>query len=554
MSKEQLFQLLPMPDDGLQQVLEYASTLSKAEAAEHFTNMLGDSPQVIEFISTFNARRSDPAAPPSRTQTPSARTPVATAPSSAQNSEVEGVPKNRRGPKKKKAAIHTPPPRQVASFALAPGMVYNKKDQDEEYISSKPRATTPSNNSSSGPSNPPPPSSQPAPKPPPSAAGALISDLPSKQKSKSNSSSRTSTPGPPNSRNNQQSTTTKISITGGVPMHGSSSVISDLDQAIRSLEISTDPSHASNTKEGVASRRCNCVGSRHPVFAAVPNCLNCGKVICIKEGPGPCTFCHTPLLSASEIQGMIRELRAERGREKMAADRELHKKAAPSFAKPSAHNPTLAEAQALAHRDKLLAFQAQNAKRTTVRDEAADFDVTRGGSMWATPEERAMELKRQQKLLREMEWNAKPEYEKRQQVVSIDLSGRKVLKKMVKVERPPTPDSAEGAQGEEDDDYYGYGSGSGRADGTTAPSSGGGGAFSRNPLLKGVIKPVWEPKGKGAELEGRKDRATRWRRVQDDLDDNEGVILDGGIYGGGSSGGGGDGPTRTAVGDEPECG
>lgn len=243
---------------------------------------------------------------------------------------------------------------------------------------------------------------------------------------------------------------------------------------------------------------------------------------------------------------MIRELRAERGREKMAADRELHKKTPPSFAKPSAHNPTLAEAQALAHRDKLLAFQAQNAKRTTVRDEAADFDVTRGGSMWATPEERAMELKRQQKLLREMEWNAKPEYEKRQQVVSIDLAGRKVLKKTVRVERPPTPDPVEGDQEEEDDDYYG--SGSGRTDGTTAPSSGGGGAFSRNPLLKGVIKPVWEPKGKGAELEGRKDRVTRWRRVQDDLNDNEGVILDGGIYGG--SGGG---ATR-AVGDEPECG
>ncbi|KAK4227019.1 putative zinc finger motif, C2HC5-type-domain-containing protein [Podospora fimiseda] len=533
MSKEQLFQLLPMPDDGLQQVLEYAATLSKAEAAEHFSNMLGDSPQVIEFISTFNARRSDPKPAPAPTPS-SSRTPITTAPSSAQTSEVEGVPKNRRGPKKKKA-IHTPPPRQVASFALGPGTVYNKKDQNEEYIASKPsRTSTPS---SSGPTKPPPP--QPSSKPPPSAAGALISDLP-KPKSDSKSSnppSRTSTPGP-SSKNN----TTKISITGGTPMHGSSTIITDLDLAIRSLEISTDPKHTSNTPEGISSRRCNCVGTRHPPFAASPNCLNCGKVICIKEGPGPCTFCHTPLLSSQEIQSIIRELKAERGREKMAVDRELHKKPTPSFAKPGQHNPTLAEAQALAHRDKLLAFQAQNAKRTTVRDEAADFDVMRGGNMWATPEERAMELKRQQKLLREMEWSAKPEYEKRQQIVSIDLTGKKVLKKTVKIERPPTPQYE---KEEEDDDIVG-GYALDNNNKMESKQGTGGGTFSKNPLLKGVIRPVWDPKGKGAELEGRKDRAPRWRRVQDDLDDNEGIILDGGVYGGGKVVG--------AVGDEPACG
>ncbi|KAK4163321.1 hypothetical protein QBC43DRAFT_319865 [Cladorrhinum sp. PSN259] len=559
MSKEQLFQLLPMPDDGLQQVLDYASTLSKAEAAEHFSNMLGGSPQVIEFISTFNARRSDPKPAPASTPAPARIS--TTAPSSTQNSEAEGVTKNRRGPKKKKAAIHTPPPRQVASFALAAGTVYNKKDQNEEYISGKSRASTPSNNSTSGPSKPPaiiqsatppPQQQQQASKPPPSAAGTLISDF-SKPKSKSNPSSRTSTPGP--STRNNGSKSTKISITGGVPMHGSSTVISDLDQAIRSLEMTTDPSHSTNTAQGIASRRCNCVGTRHPPFAAAPNCLNCGKVICIKEGPGPCTFCHTPLLSNSQIQSIIRELRADRGREKMAADRELHKKPTPSFAKPGTHNPTLAEAQALAHRDKLLAFQEQNAKRTTVRDEAADFDVMRGGSMWATPEERAMELKRQQKLLREMEWNAKPEYEKRQQILSIDLKGRTVLKKTVKIERPSTPPEFQDHDDNGDDELVGgYSLSESQSQphgNTTSESDSRGGAFSKNPLLKGVIRPVWDPKGKGAELEGRKDREKRWRRVQDDLDNNEAVILDGGMYGGGSLGKAGRG---AAVGDEPGCG
>lgn len=231
---------------------------------------------------------------------------------------------------------------------------------------------------------------------------------------------------------------------------------------------------------------------------------------------------------------MIKELRAERGREKMAADREAHKKAEVAgtprpFALPRAEEPNPAEARALAHRDKLLNFQAQNAQRTTIRDEAADFDVTLTGSMWASPEERALALKRQQKLLREMEWNALPEYEKRTQVVSIDITGRKVFKKMAKIERPVTPD-------EESD---------GGAPVLRETSGNRGGVFSHNPLLGGLIKPVYvneadgEGKGKGRELEGRKDKASKWRRVQDD-GDNEAVILDGGIAGG--------------RGDEPDCG
>ena len=522
----QLSLLLPLPDDDLKQVLDYASTLSKPEAADHFTNLLGDTPQVVDFISTFNSRRNDPKAPSPAT------------PSSGPSSEIDAAPKHQRT-KKKKAPLHTPAPRQVASYHVAPGTVYNKKDQLDDYMPRRSGASTPSN-SQTGPSKPPPPQKKATPPPQaprasPSAAGILVSELGlPKGKPRSNPTSRSSTPGP-SSKSNANST--KVNITGGVAMHGASTVLSDLDQAIRSLEISTNPTHASNTTAGIASRRCNCVATQHPILAAAPNCLNCGKVICIKEGLGPCTFCGEPLLSTSEVQGMIKELRAERGRERMAVDREAHKKADVGgtprpFAKPRGEDPTLAESRALEHRDKLLAFQAQNAQRTTIRDEAADFDVTVGGSMWASPEERAMALKRQQKLLRDMEWNALPEYEKRRQVVSIDITGRKVFKKMAKIERPPSPD--------DDDD-------GGLVLAQTDGNKGHGGAFSRNPLLGGLIKPIYvvDDKGKGVELEGqRSDKATRWRRVQDDLDDNEAIILDGGAKG----------LTRLGITDEPDCG
>ena len=61
------------------------------------------------------------------------------------------------------------------------------------------------------------------------------------------------------------------------------------------------------------------------------------------------------------------------------------------------------------------------------------------------------------------------------------------------------------------------------------PEAGGGGAFSNNPLARGLVKPkAREEKGKGAVRE----KANTWRRVQMDEDDNEAWILDGGIYGG----------------------
>lgn len=65
----------------------------------------------------------------------------------------------------------------------------------------------------------------------------------------------------------------------------------------------------------------------------------------------------------------------------------------------------------------------------------------------------------------------------------------------------------------------------------------GGGAFSRNPLLgNGLVRPIWKPteeKGKERAIETEEPTKRKgWRRVQDDYEDNEGWILDGGVYGG----------------------
>ncbi len=516
MSLAQLSKLLPLPESDLQQVLDYAATLSKQEAADHFNNLLGESPQSIEFISSFNSRRQD--TPSSSYQTPSSR-----------SNNVSAVPKPVRK-QKKKGQLHTPAPRQIANTYVGQGAAYMKKNEDD-YISNRAKpsssSNTPGSNAFKLDTNP---SAiqAPVPKPPPSAAGTLISDFKS-SKSNSNSrnnstqASRTSSPAP-------RQKSTKINITGGTSMHGPSTTLSELDAAIRSLEISTN----SSLLLPASKRACNCIGARHPLLTAAPNCLNCGKVICVKEGLGPCTFCGEPLLSAVEIQGMIRELREERGREKMISDNASNRRAEGTkkpipFSQPRANaNMSPAEAAAQAHRDKLLGYQSQNAKRTTVRDEAADFDVpmTGGGNIWASPAERARQLKKQQKVLAEQEWNARPEYEKRRQVVSIDLVKGKIVKKMSAVERPQFQNQYEDSEEEVGEEELPLRDSSGNK---------GAGTFSRNPLLGGLIKPVWKPaEGKGKEVGEQEDEEPRrntWRRVQDDLEDNEAIILDGGAYG-----------------------
>lgn len=526
MSLSQLSRLLPLPEPDLQQVLDYAATLSKQEAADHFNDLLGESPQSIEFISSFNSKRQS-----SKLQHPST------------SNESNGVPKPARRPPKKKAPLHTPTPRQIHDTYAGQGTAYKKKDE-HDFMTRKPIAvvtnSTPASSSSSTLSLQPKADAIQAPtRAPPSAAGVLISDFKSsKSNPTSRNTSRTSSPAP------QTSTKTKINIIGGTSMHGASTVLKELDDAIRSLEISTNSTLLLDAKK----RACNCIGARHPLLTAAPNCLNCGKVICVKEGLGPCTFCGEPLLSAIEVQGMIRELREERGREKMLLDNSSHrraevsKKPAPFSAARPESTMTPAEAKAKEHRDKLLNFQAQNAARTTVRDEAADFDYAPigGTNMWASPAERAKQLKRQQKILAEQEWNARPEYEKRKQVVSIDVVKGKVVKRMAAVERPQFDTRDDDEEEPDLEDRYPLNDISGNK---------GGGTFSRNPLLGGLIRPVWDSgKGKGKEgeeeLQGRPKKT--WRRVQDDLDDNEQIILDGGAYGG-------SGPADRMEHEEPAC-
>lgn len=55
----QLSTLLPLDQSELKQIISYTDTLSDPEAAVHLRELLGDSPEALQFISDFNSHRSD---------------------------------------------------------------------------------------------------------------------------------------------------------------------------------------------------------------------------------------------------------------------------------------------------------------------------------------------------------------------------------------------------------------------------------------------------------------------------------------------------------------
>jgi hypothetical protein len=513
--------LLPLDDESLKEVIVYSASLSKEAGAAHLQNILGDSPQALEFISSFNSRRKDVE-------------PTKSAPTD------QGVTRPARPVQKKsKAPLHsTGQVRRPEGYGDVTGG-YHKSTGSDGYVTSSPKkgpsATALSNALSlsqqaeafqlpriahnAQPQSPAsfPSSRDASPRPgklPPSAAGNLISDMPNvkaKQAKKSHGSSA-STP-------HYRTTTTTTSS------------LNDLTAAIAALELSTTPSLSTER------RKCPCNASIHPLFMTAPNCLNCGKIICALEGLQPCSFCGSPILTQDQVASMICTLKEERGQERMVAHNTgggSSGRGTPVFGgtTPESGNSgdetASAASRARAHRDKLLGFQRENAQRTRVHDEAADYDVslTPGTTQWMSPVQRATALKKQQQYMREMEEAAKPEYEKRKTIMSMSIKNGKLVKTIQKVNNPSALAHEDEEAGGEEANHQ---------PGGESSKTAGRGAFSNNPLLISgkLIRPVWkapDEKGKGTAVEGPV-RQSVWRRVQDDNEDNEKWILNGGTRG-----------------------
>lgn len=275
--------------------------------------------------------------------------------------------------------------------------------------------------------------------------------------------------------------------------------LKDIEAALNELEIEKARDSFTSSDSNAVRRSCNCMATRHPLFEVAPNCLNCGKIICVKEGLQPCSYCGADLISEKEKIEIIKILQSERDLLETKQDNPKNKQvqqqasklAAPKKIKVSLSaggnmwkeqeealrkieeesrkqrereeqaakeqeeldeqikelqhyernkdkNPELMKAQE--RLETLLNFQATGAERTRIIDNASDFEMPdlSSGSMWLSATERALQLKKQQKQLRKIELQEKARTGRTKKVLEMVIKDGKVkmVEKLVTAEEP----------------------------------------------------------------------------------------------------------------------
>ena len=155
---------------------------------------------------------------------------------------------------------------------------------------------------------------------------------------------------------------------------------------------------------------CECQATRHRL---VGNCVACGRVVCMQEGPGPCLFCGAPV-GVSRGEGGGGRGEGESGDGPGRGSGEGTATAAVADAAPSE-----AERKAVAFKETLLTYDREASKRTTVIDDQSDFFEIESNA-WLSKEEKG-ELIQRQRVLEEAEERRRRDFR-----VTIDLVGKQV--------------------------------------------------------------------------------------------------------------------------------
>lgn len=280
-----------------------------------------------------------------------------------------------------------------------------------------------------------------------------------------------------------------------------------LEAALKELDIKAE-------QPGKKRKPCQCQATKHPLLTAAPNCLSCGKIICTAEGVGPCTFCEAPVLSKEQQVALIAEAKRKRAEQKQQLNQPKKSSSSgggggmPAYASKLGGGNVFASfydeeeeqnrLKAESHKEKLLEFQRTSAKRSTVIDQATDFELpTDQPNFWLSPQERALLIKKQQSNLRKLE--RKGQSSKRK-VMTIDVQTKQV--KMQDADSSSSSDEEEVPVKKMD-----------LSKKPTDASSAG--TYAQNPLLKGIERPKFI----GKQTKKSKGQLRRKERVQYDVDD-----------------------------------
>lgn len=146
--------------------------------------------------------------------------------------------------------------------------------------------------------------------------------------------------------------------------------------------------------------RCDCQASKHKL---INNCLSCGRIVCEQEGSGACLFCGNFVCSEEE-QKLINS-QSKKGENLKKALME--------------QNKVKGLDEAMAQRDRLLEFDRQMERRTTVIDDESDY--FKSNSVWLSEEE-------QKKLVAlEEQLRGHKHASRLNRKVTLDFAGRQVV-------------------------------------------------------------------------------------------------------------------------------
>ncbi|KAJ1977174.1 Activating signal cointegrator 1 [Dimargaris verticillata] len=200
---------------------------------------------------------------------------------------------------------------------------------------------------------------------------------------------------------------------------------------------------------------CTCEASIHDLLT---NCLTCGRIICAREGPGPCLTCGALVVSADQQRRMDIARRQQQ----------------------SALTSTPADvmdqvAQAEARKEQLLEYDRTSAARTRVIDRVGGFQLPEDHELqWMTPQEK-IEATRQRQRHQARQAELDDQRRRGVQVLSINLETHMVTRRDLRIE-----DTADAE-----------GTATLPAEMPPKPSTTGTGYFANNPLLRSTVIPKY---------------------------------------------------------------
>lgn len=162
-----------------------------------------------------------------------------------------------------------------------------------------------------------------------------------------------------------------------------------------------DPNKVRNREE------CSCQATQHPL---VCNCTACGKIVCELEGEGECFFCGSFVTkTGTQIAPEFLKVMSGKGEEEDVDIKEYY---------DQTHNEA-GLSKAVAHKNKLLGFAKEQAHRTAIHDEQADYYDFQS-NVWMNEEEK----KRAKALAEDMERQLQ---QRKMHKISIDIENKRVI-------------------------------------------------------------------------------------------------------------------------------